>query len=98
MLKIVITGPESTGKSTLTKQLAAHFKVDMVNEYARTYLQNLTTEYTQSDLTEIAIGQISLEDKASKSNSKFIVCDTSLEVIKIWSEFKYGSCDPFIIN
>ena len=96
MIKIVITGPESTGKSTITKQLAAHFKVEMVSEYARTYLQKLNKEYSQNDLTEIAKGQIAIEDNALESNSKFIVCDTSLEVIKIWSEFKYKSCDSFI--
>ena len=96
MLKIVITGPESTGKSTLSKQLANHFKVAMVEEYARTYLQNLTKNYIQQDLTEIAKGQIAIEDKALEIDSKFIFYDTSLEVIKIWSEFKYKSCDSFI--
>ena len=96
MLKIVITGPESTGKSTLTKQLANYFNVEMVEEYARTYLQNLAKDYTQQDLTEIAKGQIFLEDKALEIDSEFIVCDTSLEVIKIWSEFNYGDCASFI--
>lgn len=96
MFKIVITGPESTGKSTLTNQLAAYFKVEMVSEYARTYLQKLNKEYSKNDLTEIAKGQIVLEDKAQESDSRFIICDTSLEVIKIWSEFKYKSCDSFI--
>lgn len=98
MFKIVITGPESTGKSTLTKQLATYFKVDMVTEYARGYLQKLDRDYNQKDLTEIAKGQIHLEDEAMKTNSRFIVFDTSLEVIKIWSEFKYQSCDAFITN
>ncbi len=98
MYKIIITGPESTGKSTLTKQLATYFKVEMGSEYARIYLEKLDRPYTQNDLIEIAKGQIALEDKAMKSGSKFIVCDTGLEVIKIWSEFKYNSCDAFITN
>jgi NadR type nicotinamide-nucleotide adenylyltransferase len=96
MLKVVITGPESTGKSTLAKQLADCFNVDMVKEYARTYLEKLDRPYEQSDLTAIAKGQIMLEDNALANNSRMIICDTSLEVIKIWSDFKYHSCDPFI--
>ncbi len=98
MLKIVITGPESTGKSTLAKQLAAHFNAQLVDEFARTYLTNLGRAYTQSDLLIIAKGQIKAEYKAIADNPTLLICDTSLEVIKIWSEFKYGSCDPFITN
>ena len=96
MFKIVITGPESTGKSTLSKQLANHFNFIMVEEYSRTYLQNLSLDYTQQDLSEIAKGQMELEDKALEHRTKFMICDTSLEVIKIWSEFKYGDCASFI--
>jgi len=96
MFKIVITGPESTGKSTLTKQIAAYFKVPSISEFARAYLSNLGRGYIKTDLTEIAKGQIEIEDKAMGKSPKFAVCDTSLEVIKIWSEFKYKSCDSFI--
>lgn len=96
MFKIVITGPESTGKSTLTKQLASQLEATFVNEFARGYLQNLNRDYNQSDLIEIAKGQIKLEEEAYFLNPKNVICDTSLEVIKIWSQFKYQSCDPFI--
>ncbi len=98
MYKIVITGPESTGKSTLSKQLADYFKVEKVAEFARAYLEKLDCPYTQKDLTTIAKGQIECEEKALKMDVRLIICDTSLEVIKIWSEFKYGSCDPFITS
>ena len=96
MFKIVITGPESTGKSTLTNQIAVHYKALSIDEFARAYLSNLGRDYTKKDLTEIAKGQIEIEDKAMKKGLKFVICDTSLEVIKIWSEFKYKSCDSFI--
>lgn len=96
MFKIVITGPESTGKSTLTKQLASQLEATFVNEFARGYLQNLNRDYNQSDLIEIAKGQIKLEEEAYFLNPKNVICDTSLEVIKIWSQFKYQSCNPFI--
>jgi len=97
MHKVVITGPESTGKSTLAKQLAVHFNALLVKEFARSYLTNLGRAYTQSDLTKIAKEQIALEEIATNSNPDLIICDTSLEVIKIWSEFKYGNCNSFII-
>lgn len=96
MFKVVITGPESTGKSTVAKQLANYFKVEMVGEYSRTYLEQLDNPYSQNDLTAIAKGQIALEDKYLARNLNLTICDTSLEVLKIWSSYKYQSCDPFI--
>jgi len=98
MFKIVITGPESTGKSTLSTQLTNQFKAEMVKEYSRSYLEKLGRPYTKDDLTIIAQGQIAIENKAIETNSKLIICDTSLEVIKIWSEYKYKTCNPLILN
>lgn len=98
MLKIVITGPESTGKSTLAAQLALHFNATLVAEFARNYLTHLNRPYCQADLIEITKGQLKLEKEAIIQNSELIICDTSIEVIKIWSEVKYGNCDSFIIT
>ena len=64
--KIVIIGPESTGKSTLCRQLAEHFKTDWVPEYAREYLLKNGTDYTYDDLLMIAKGQLALEDDYTK--------------------------------
>ena len=61
--KIVILGPESTGKSTLCEQLAGHYRTVWVPEYARTYLHNHGMDYTYDDLLTIAKGQLALEDK-----------------------------------
>ena len=63
MKKIVIIGPESTGKSTLCKQLAAYYQTLWVPEFAREYLLALKTQYTFEDLLIIARGQTALEDK-----------------------------------
>ncbi len=98
MYKIVITGPESTGKSTLAKQLADHFNAPLIKEFARVYLTNLSRKYRQSDLLEIAKGQLKLEKEAIIQNAELIICDTSIEVIKIWSEVKYGTCNQSILN
>ena len=59
--KIVIIGPESTGKSTLCEQLAAHYKTIWCAEYAREYLLEHGTNYSFDDLLTIAKGQLSLE-------------------------------------
>lgn len=96
--KIVIVGGESTGKSTLSEQLAAHYQTEWVPEYARTYLQELGRPYTESDLVEIAIGQLALEDVMSKMADRYLFCDTDLHVIKIWSEHAYGRCDPWVLD
>lgn len=96
--KIAITGPESTGKSMLAGQLALHFSTEWVPEYARNYLNKLGRPYVQEDILTIARGQIRLEDECEKKALKLMFCDTELIVTKIWSEFKYGSCDPWILG
>jgi nicotinamide riboside kinase len=67
--KIVILGPESTGKSTLCEQLAAHYKTKWVPEYAREYLQTNGKNYTYDDLSKIAKGQIDAEELAAGSSA-----------------------------
>jgi NadR type nicotinamide-nucleotide adenylyltransferase len=94
--KVVIIGPESTGKSTLAENLADHFGCLWVPEYARTYLENLGKTYVYDDLLKIAKGQLSLEDEMSLNSSKLLICDTDLNVVKVWSEHKFGKVHPWI--
>ncbi len=96
--KIAITGPESTGKSTLSEKLANHFNTVWMPEYAREYIDNLERPYEKSDLLEIARGQIKGEDEMLKKASNFIFCDTELLVIKIWYQHKYGALHPLILD
>lgn len=99
MKKIAVIGPESTGKSTLCEKLATKYGVPWVAEYARDYLNGLGRIYRQSDLLEIARGQLGAEDQAAAgSEAPFLVCDTDLYVIKVWSEHKYHQCDPWILR
>ena len=91
MLKIIITGPESSGKTTLCKALFQHFNIPFAKEFARFYINKLEREYTQNDLLSIAEGQLE-----SERNSQLL--DTDLITIKIWSEYKYGSCDKWILT
>jgi len=91
MLKIITTGPESSGKTTLCKALSKHFNITFAKEFARFYINKLEREYTQNDLLSIAKGQLE-----SELNSQLL--DTDLITIKIWSEYKYGSCDKWILT
>jgi NadR type nicotinamide-nucleotide adenylyltransferase len=68
--KVVILGPESTGKSTLCKQLAQHYNAQWCPEYAREYLLANGTHYTFEDLATIANGQLALEEKYLKIESE----------------------------
>ena len=98
MLRIVITGPESAGKTTLALQLAAHYQVPWVPEYARVYLKSIQRDYEYPDLLEIAKGQIYREDRIGAGNPALLICDTDLLTIKIWSDFKYQQTDPWILK
>ena len=98
MMKIVLTGPESTGKSTLAKQLANHFKTAMVPEYARLFIDELDRPYVESDLLEIAKKQLELENRQMPEAVNLLICDTDLVTIKIWSEYKYQRCDSQILE
>jgi NadR type nicotinamide-nucleotide adenylyltransferase len=96
--KVVVIGPECTGKSELSKFLADHFKTVCVEEYARAYLNKLIRPYEKSDLTKIAHGQGRMEDEWIYDANRVLICDTNTIVIKVWSEYKYGDCDPDILR
>jgi len=113
MKKIVIIGPESTGKSTLCEQLAAHYKSVWVKEYAREYLLANGTDYTFENLLDIAKGQIANEDLAvdrwllsekaqnyqlSTINHQPVFVDTDMYVMKVWCEFVFEKCHHWILN
>lgn len=96
IIRIAIVGPECTGKSTLAEQLAKHYNTSFVPEYAREYLDKLQHPYTLDDIVNISRGQILLEDELATKANKILICDTTLLVTKIWAEFKYHQCPPWI--
>lgn len=106
--KIVIIGPESTGKSTLCEQLAAHYKTLWSPEYAREYLLQHGTGYSYDDLLTIAKGQLALEEKnlsvlttqhsPSTIHHSPLFIDTDMYVMKVWCEFVFGNCHPWILQ
>jgi len=96
--KVVVIGPECTGKSDLSQYLAGHFNTVWVPEFARGYLDNLVRPYEQHDLLTIAHGQVRIENALEKQADEILICDTNLIVIKIWSQFKYGSVQREIVD
>ncbi|RYZ30830.1 MAG: ATPase [Sphingobacteriales bacterium] len=103
--KIVIVGPESTGKSTICAQLAGHFNTTWVAEYAREYLLKNGTDYKVEDLLTIAKGQLALEEQGearlmsdSNNTGKLLFIDTNMYVMQVWSEFVFGKCDSWILE
>ena len=97
IVKIVLFGPESTGKTTLSKQLARHYNTVWTPEYARKYLQKKWNNHRKTceakDLIPIAIGQMKLENKLAKKADRILICDTDLLETKVYSEEFYGFVD-----
>jgi NadR type nicotinamide-nucleotide adenylyltransferase len=100
IIKIALFGPESTGKTTLAKQLAAHYKTDWVPEFARDYLQKKWDKQKAicdlNDMLPIAYGQTQLENEKTKTAKHYLFCDTNLMVTKVFSEMYYNYCDPLL--
>ena len=99
MKKIVITGPESTGKTTLSRKLSKYFEFPLVEEYAVDYLIKTGGKYIYRDLLKIAKGQIEKENRiVNETNSDLIISDTDLLTIKIWSKVKFGKISRWIMK
>jgi NadR type nicotinamide-nucleotide adenylyltransferase len=96
--KVVITGPESTGKSTLAEQLAKHYHSEFIPEYARTYVEKLNRPYVYEDLEHIAKRQIQdLKTYESNSNNIFFL-DTYLIITKVWFDVVFHKHPDWIIE
>ena len=97
--KIVVIGPESTGKSTLCEMLSAHYQTRWVPEYAREYLVEHGMDYTFDNLLTIAKGQLAGEEKiAGEMHQGLLFIDTDMYVMKVWCEFVFNRCHQWIID
>ncbi|PPK86253.1 nicotinamide riboside kinase [Neolewinella xylanilytica] len=95
-MKVLITGPESSGKSSLSRSLAWCLDGIFVAEQAREYLHGLDREYTFPDLAAIWSAQLNTETQAERSGASTLICDTGPEVIYIWSLVKFGRVAPAV--
>lgn len=102
IIKIALYGPESTGKTTLAKQLSESFSTNWIPEFARDYLQQKwdtsKEECTYEDLLPIAIGQIKLENEGLEKANTYLFCDTNVMVTKVFSEMNFLKCDEAILK
>ncbi len=100
IIKVALFGPESTGKTTLARQLAEYYKTEWVPEFARDYLQKKWETSQQictiDDMLPIAYGQAKLENERTLIANKYLFCDTNLMVTKVFSEVYYNYCDPLL--
>ena len=93
---IVVTGPESSGKTTLAQDLVQELDGLLVPEYSRIYLEQSGLRYGKDDLELIAAGQRGLEHRALRSATRPIVSDTGLEVLEVWSLERFNCVHPEI--
>ena len=107
VVNVAILGAESTGKTTLCRDLASHFGSPWVPEYMRTYLQTKWDDEqltcTWEDLLPIAQGQITLENKLAEQAAKtdhnhYLFCDTSLFELMVYANWYYGDCPKALTN
>ncbi len=91
MLRVVLIGAESTGKSTLIKALAAYFNAPFSNEFARDYVTKYQAAVTEDDLERIILGQIAYEKNACKKASPLVFHDTNLLSTSIYSRYYFRS-------
>jgi NadR type nicotinamide-nucleotide adenylyltransferase len=105
--KIVVIGPESTGKSTLCGYLADYYNTLWCPEFAREYLLENGTAYTIDDLITITKGQLDAVQKYTRALQsqidlteivKPLIVDTDMYVMKVWAEYVFGTCPTFILD
>ena len=95
-IRIALTGPESTAKSTLTKELASYFNGTFYSEYAREYFMDHSTEYTRLDLERIARKQIEQYHESETFSNGLIFFDTWLIITKVWFRWAFHSVPAWL--
>jgi len=96
LIRIVLTGPECTGKSTLAQQLASHFATVYVPEYAREYIANLCRPYNYDDVMHIAEVQRKQAHEIVNPVNRIVFFDTYLVITKVWFKVVFGRCPEWI--
>jgi nicotinamide riboside kinase len=96
VITIAITGPESTGKTSISEYLALAFNGIWIPEYARHYMKKINRPYTFEDIIKIGITQINQRKEAETKEPDFIFLDTWLIITKIWFLEVFKKCPHWI--
>ena len=96
VVRVVLTGSESTGKSTLAAELASHYGVELVPEFVRTFAEQKGTAIDFGDHGPIARGQIALEDAAIARAARLVIQDTDLLSTVVYCRHYFGRCPAWI--
>ena len=84
--RIALIGPESTGKTTLCRELAVHFHTHWVPEFARAYIGSIGRTYNLQDIEYCAREQLKAEEKETEHAARLLFCDTELIIARVWCE------------
>lgn len=93
---LVITGPESSGKTSLARLLSKELKLPIIEEYSREYLSNHGPDYDLDDVIKMAREQLNRESQILEKYSGQCILDTDMMVYSIWVKEKYNIQVPFI--
>ncbi|WP_053145110.1 AAA family ATPase [Pseudomonas sp. P97.38] len=96
MKVVVLTGPESSGKSWLAEQLQTHFGGLRVDEYVRHFMEQNPRDTCLADIPEIATGQLAWEDTARARQPALLILDTHLLSNILWSQTLFGNCPAWL--
>jgi len=98
LIRIAVVGPESTGKSTISAQLAKHYNTVWVPEYAREYCEKLSAPCSWEDEINMFRGQLLLEEQLAPLANRLLICDTTFITVKIWSDHMFGHAPQEVID
>ncbi|KAF0866677.1 AAA family ATPase [Pseudomonas sp. LD120] len=96
MKVLVLTGPESSGKSWLASELHARFGGLQVGEYVRHFIEQQRRDTCLADIPEIARGQLAWEDQARSRQPELLILDTHLLSNLLWSQTLFGDCPAWL--
>jgi HTH-type transcriptional regulator, transcriptional repressor of NAD biosynthesis genes len=101
--RVVLFGAESTGKTTLARQLARHFQTEYVPEYAREFIEQKPIDWSLSTLREVDFshivhGQIAAEEEAVRRANQLLFCDTDPLASTVWAQRYLGACPAWLVS